>query len=214
MLYNSFRTPRGDFEGLNVMSYYRPQVQRMLADGAALPLDRFLRGDYDESKLEEDAIRKQGREFLAWLHAQGLLTDFYRRFRDGCAVDPTGVAAVESLLGKPLDRVEAEWRAWITAADGEIGASAMAQPFPVLGVLVERESAGDGIVLFLACPGSPAARAGLKRGDRIVRLNASPVGSLDDLVRVLGGLAIDSVVVVRLADGREVRVTLDRFIDG
>ncbi len=214
MLYNSFRTPQGDFEGLNVMSYYRPQVQRMIEAKEILPFARFFRGEYDEAKLPEDFIRKQGREFLSYLHARELLLPFYQEYRKTCAADPSGIRAIETVLGNPLDGVERNWTEWMLAADGEIGDSEMAKPFPVLGILIKR---GTGAVIFLACPGSPAARAGLRAGDRILSVNGVTVDSRDAVVAVLEKLTIGVTVRVQVGHGnrpREVSVLLDRLIDG
>jgi hypothetical protein len=68
-------------------------------------------------------------------------------------------------------------------ADGEaklLRAALGARPY--LGVGLEGEGAGVSAV----ATGGPAARAGLRRGDRLLKVGAERVGSLADLRRVLG----------------------------
>ncbi len=218
MLYNSFRTPRGDFCGLNVGSYYRPQVQRTIEAGKILPLRRFLRDEWDEALFADDTIRRQGRELLAWLHSRGSLMAFYRAYRETCARDRSAITALEQTVRKPLDEIERDWLAWMMAADGEIGDSEMAKPFPVLGILIARRKEElPGAVIFEIIAGSPASRAALRHGDRIVTIGGEPVTGPDDVAVVLGRQTINTRVIVGVVrDGKsvEVPVTLDRFIDG
>lgn len=218
MLYNCFRTPDGRFMGLNVVSYYRPQVQHMAAEGKLLPLRRLLSGDYDEAALEEDAVRKQAREFLAWIHAQGRLADFYREFRRDAPADPSGRSTVERMTGRSLDEVERDWLAWLLSSDGEIGASAMGKVFPVLGVLMKRAAAEDppGVVV-VPVEHSPALRAGLRSRDRILRLDDTPTPTAEALVAALAESPYGASVrlkIVRDGAEHELTVVLDRTIDG
>ncbi|MBI4565558.1 MAG: PDZ domain-containing protein [Planctomycetes bacterium] len=155
--------------------------------GTAMPLRKFLTDDYEPPAVD-DPIRVQGRELLAHLHSEGLLIRFYEAYRKDCAEDPSGVRTFEALLGRPLDEIEKAWRKWLMAADGEIGSSAMAKPFPVLGILIQRKRADDaqpGVGVFHACPGTPAERAGLKDGDRILEIDGMPVGDKEELIRFL-----------------------------
>ena len=57
-------------------------------------------------------------------------------------------------------------------------------------------------------PGTPAAAAGLKRGDVIVSFDGTAVGSLFDLQVLLATHRAGDRVTVGLADGRSVNVTL------
>jgi hypothetical protein len=215
MLYNCFRTPDGTFHGLNVVSYYRPQVQRMAGEMRIFPLREFFTDTYDRAKVKGDAIRQQGREFLAFLHSRGLLERFYREYGRTCAADRSGIRAIENVLNGTLESIEKEWLAWLLSADGEIGDSAMARPFPVLGILIRRHV--EGVLVLQACPGSPAIRGGIRDGDVIADINGVAIPTKEKLVEFLGSIPIGTAVVVtvvRRGARLPLTVTLDRFIDG
>src|SRR5215213_4021579 len=68
----------------------------------------------------------------------------------------------------------------------------------------------DGLLVRGLVPGSPAERAGVERGDLLVRAGGRAVASVDDLFDALdaAGDALE-LGVVRGSDEREVRVTLE-----
>lgn len=53
------------------------------------------------------------REWLRYLSKRGTLKTFMTELKKSFAVDPTGVKALESVLGKSLDKVEPEWQAYV-----------------------------------------------------------------------------------------------------
>ncbi len=58
----------------------------------------------------------QARYVMFYLQEKGLLKDFYSRFRDNAARDPTGIETLQTLLEpQPLDQFEREWRKWVTS---------------------------------------------------------------------------------------------------
>lgn len=217
MLYNCFRDADGGFHGLNVASYYRPQAQQLADDGRLIPLETFLRDAYDEAILIDDALNVQGRAFLAWLLARGKLVDFFREYRRRVEWDPSGVDAVEHVMGAPITRLASQWRHWLMGGDAEIGDSEMAEPFPVLGILIARETATSGVGIWDVCPGGPAHRAGLRAGDRLRRIDGVDVNGRDELLRLLRSGAYGRTTTVafeRAGEHSRTEATLDRFIDG
>ena len=72
-----------------------------------------------------------------------------------------------------------------------------------LGVLPER-GASDATVRGV-WPNSPAARAGLKSGDRITKIGETDVGKMDEALEALGGLAPDSLVEVVVERNKQPR---------
>jgi putative serine protease PepD len=88
---------------------------------------------------------------------------------------------------------------------------------PVLGVMVERGSrlgpiSADGPLgakLTQVTPDSPAAKAGLKSGDVIVKVNERTVTYGDELVAAIRALAPGQSVALRLSDGRTLSAVLE-----
>jgi S1-C subfamily serine protease len=69
-----------------------------------------------------------------------------------------------------------------------------------LGVFLDIDSRpGQGAVLKAVAPGSPAQEAGLLPGDRIVRINGTPVVENDDLFLLIGAQLAGSKAVVEVA---------------
>src|SRR5829696_6502507 len=67
----------------------------------------------------------------------------------------------------------------------------------------------DGLLVRGVVPGSPAGRAGLQRGDLLVRAGERPLGSVDDLFDALDAAgAVLELGVVRGSDERDVPVAL------
>jgi serine protease Do len=67
----------------------------------------------------------------------------------------------------------------------------------------------DGLLIRAVVEGSPAAAAGLERGDLIVAADGKPLGGLDDLFDALEGAAAKVTLrVVRGTEERDVEITL------
>ena len=90
-----------------------------------------------------------------------------------------------------------------------IGIGAETVPVPRALARHHRLAAGTGVKLLSVENGSPAAAAGLLRGDVLVALDGTPVADVDDLQRLLGESAIGRPVrlsLLRLTDRRELTV--------
>ena len=75
---------------------------------------------------------------------------------------------------------------------------------PGLGVVLARSAAPQGVPVARIRSGSPAARAGVRPGDRLVRVGSSPVTSAataDRLLAAAGGDERPTLVVVAREDG-------------
>src|SRR5262249_42381072 len=80
-------------------------------------------------------------------------------------------------LDAPLKGVVEQLRSGKEVEYGFLGVQQQANP---------GAQGGRGLVLAMVPPGSPADRAGLHAGDRIVKINGRPVNDFDDLVLQVG----------------------------
>ena len=56
----------------------------------------------------------QARYLLMYLQEKNLLTDYYARFRDNAADDPTGLRTLKAVIApQSLEDFEKQWRAWV-----------------------------------------------------------------------------------------------------
>ncbi len=79
---------------------------------------------------------------------------------------------------------------------------------PRLGVMLDRARASGGVGIDRVVDGSPAARAGLRAGDVIVKLGEVDIDTSRDLMQALGQQKLDDTVKVLVLRGTE-RVTLE-----
>jgi len=80
-----------------------------------------------------------------------------------------------------------------------------------LGVSSSDSAGSNGAVVAATVPGAPAAKAGLKAGDRIVSVDGTPITGSTDVAAAITGKKPDqkiTVVVVRDGAKKSVAVTL------
>jgi len=54
------------------------------------------------------------RYLCQYLQQRGKLKDFYALLKRNLATDPTGQKTLTEVLGSSLDRIDADWRQWVT----------------------------------------------------------------------------------------------------
>jgi thiol-disulfide isomerase/thioredoxin len=85
---------------------------------------------------------------------------------------------------------------------------------PWLGVAMEADAQGPGVRVGHVIRGSPADKAGLREGDRILRIASLGTASGSDVVRIVSGHAVGEsleIAFVRAGQPRTAKVTLARF---
>jgi S1-C subfamily serine protease len=74
-----------------------------------------------------------------------------------------------------------------------------------LGVLFG-EAPGKGLEILKILPNSPAAKAGLRKGDMLYRLDGMPVSSLEEVHRAFSSKMVHELILKR--DNQEISVTV------
>jgi thiol-disulfide isomerase/thioredoxin len=93
------------------------------------------------------------------------------------------------------------------AAQGDTG-------HPWLGVAMDSDASAPGVRVGHVVRGSPADKAGVREGDRILRIAGAAVSRGADVVRAVGAHAVGDAIAIELARGaqsRTVRVVLAAF---
>jgi hypothetical protein len=84
--------------------------------GAARGAGPATQPDMDQrtAQMLQDWKDRLEQEHLEYLQEKGLLRDYYWKFRDDQANDPTGLQTLEKLIApQEIGPFETEWRAWV-----------------------------------------------------------------------------------------------------
>ena len=182
-----------------IPSWRTNMVKRRLKGGslmpiktlASLPRERFV----GSSPL---AYYAQSRAIFLYLHGRGKLGAWYREYTEGYGEDPTGVRAIEEVLGQEIGEVDRDFKAWVRALP-EV--ADMNRPGRAgIGVEVE-PGAGDGPVISEVTGRSAAGKAGLRLGDVITAIDGQPTRDWQEMLRVLGEYKVGDEVEVRYRRG-------------
>ncbi len=169
-------------------SWRTNMAKRMLRSGKLVPLKELAtmpREQFTGSRALGNYAH--GRSIFLYLYEQKKLGDWYRLYlsdrESGYAMDPSGVAAIEKVLEKPIVEIDKDFRAWLRALPdvAEQGRPGSA----TLGVDVD-PGTGDGPRIMEIGSRSTARKAGLRKGDVITAINDEPCRDLNELVRLLG----------------------------
>ncbi len=199
------RGRNGDESVRPVPSWRTNSLKQLLAGGKPPSLARLF-------TLDQDAFVSSGplanyalaRAVFLYLFERGRLgawyADYTRTFRD----DATGRAALERALGKPVEQIERDFRAWVRALPQVATAG---RPGGALLPGTYENGAGDGVLVKRAPQGRGGGVGGgaggaLAAGDVIIELAGQPVADLNDLTRVLGDFEPGARVDLRVRRGR------------
>ena len=95
-----------------------PNLKKEIADRTLPPMAKLLGTSSNEFYNAEFDAYAYARYLLLYLQEQGKLTGFYQKFVAD-QKDPTGQAALETVLGEKLASFEPRWRAWAAALQGD-----------------------------------------------------------------------------------------------
>lgn len=159
-----------------------------------IPLERLLNMDQKAFVANATYAYGQSGSLMLYLYEQGLLRKFYDTYKADYDHDKTGKAALESATGRPLARLEKDWKEWMLhrkpppANTGPDGA--------VLGV--HFIDANDGLRIESITPGGPAALAGLQVDDVLIGIGDTEVRDQQSILPVLGLHSPGDKVVLKI----------------
>ena len=96
------------------VNWRAPALQEAIKDKRLRPLEELIQDPsfYDDEKVGINYA--QARYLMMYLQRRELLKEFYRRFRENVAKDPTGLETLKKVLGpQSLEDFETEWRRWV-----------------------------------------------------------------------------------------------------
>ncbi len=171
-----------------------------LSDLANLTMTRF-------SASRPLANYAHSRAVFMYLWQEDKLREWYGAYTAGYAEDPTGVAALEKVLGKPIEEIDKDFRYWVKTQPNV--PEEIAPGKASLGVEVD-SGTGEGPIVLR----TPTRRSGieLKTGDVITAINGRPTRDIAELVRVLGGYHPGQEVEVAFRRGRNAMTTTIKLI--
>ncbi len=138
---------------------------------------------------------RQVHHVMLYLHRQGKLQAFYEAYRSRYAGDPTGAEALAKTLGKPLDRVDAEWRAWVRSRKPP-WRGARKRPAH-LGIRMAKAEWGVEVTALLRSAVAHRVQL-LKKGDIIISLAGGPVRSSRDLAAAVQACQPGQIVDIEI----------------
>lgn len=98
---------------VGLVNWRLPILQKALTAGTVPTWEKLTNLSDDDFYGEEKGVNYASARYLClWLQQQGLLARCYEQFRDHAADDPHGWETLQSVLGRPADECETEWRAW------------------------------------------------------------------------------------------------------
>jgi len=136
--------------------------------------------------------------------------DYHRPGDTADKIDAPGIAEVARIGACVAERLARESRpVYVKLAPPAAGPrTSGASGGAFLGVSVDTRSESDGVKLGSVIAGSAAARAGLRDGDIIVRLDGQTLGGFEDLRHVLARKSPgDTVTLLYLRDGEDREVS-------
>jgi hypothetical protein len=180
---------------------WRTNIVKRLHNARRLtPLDELAATSLDRLSTNRPLAQyAQSRAVMLFLLDQNKLTEFYRRYTQTFAADPTGMQALRETLNLPdQNAVEQAYQTWLTALPmvPETGSELPA----TLGIEIEN---GDGSgVRVTGLPAGARQRTGLSVGSFITAINNRPTRDLNELIRILADYAPGDTITLSHRRGR------------
>jgi PDZ domain-containing protein len=179
-------------------------IQNMIQNGNVMPMRDFIVNS--RKYFEKDAIGAyaQTRYIFYYLQEKNLLQKFYRTYVGGYAEDPTGIVALETVLGMKVEDWIGDWRQFTLGLTfGNI------QARPTMGI--QFDATGGQLRIVKVIEGSGAEKAGLRIGDLIITVDGEGVTSIENVQKLLAGKHRGDEITLQLTrngESKQIKVTL------
>jgi tetratricopeptide (TPR) repeat protein len=192
------------------LNWRLPILQSAIGTQDYIGWERLMKmsgAEFSSDRKTVSVAYAESRYIFYYLQEKGLLKKFYEEYTKNYSSDKTGIAAVESVLGKKIGESEKEWIEFVKGLKSEARRVSGAY----LGVGLQ--DTDEGLTVETVAPESPAEKAGLKEGDIIVEFDGKKIDSREDLLDTLSKKSPGDKVVLKLKRGTEdieLTVTLGR----
>jgi len=171
-------------------------LQQAVRDGKAHPLAKFVTLTPAAFAADDKLCYSEARYIMFYLYRLNKLKEFYDTYKAGYALDRSGSTALATTLGKPLDQVEADWRAWVLSQKAPWVPAVPQKTF--LGVRTEETANGLKITAFVR--GSAAEQSGLlKAGDIILSVDGHGTSATSDLASAVQACKPGEIIEIELS---------------
>lgn len=187
-----------------VASWRLNMAKRMLGNNLLPKLSLMMamsEKDFTQSRVLGNYAAS--RTFFLWLSDTGKLRAWYGQYIVDFKTDPTGRKTTETILGKPIVKVDAEFREWIRKQPevGEMNTpGAAVLPFDL------KPSGGEGLEVE-SSPTTHVLKLPVLKGDIITTIDGKPVREHTEMARVLHAYKPgDEVELIVRRDGRDTKL--------
>ncbi len=178
--------------------------QKAIRQKNAIAVSDLVKYDSKEFQDSAELCYAEARYLMFYLQDQGVLAKWYDAYKKGYDKDPTGLKAMEKVLGKRAFQIDEDWLKWASELKLPWGELQSAQAR--LGLQVHADTGGVKVIGLLA--GSAAQKAGrIQIGDIITEFNGHKVSNPAEFVgAVRTARANQTVKIILKRNGREMTV--------
>ena len=170
-------------------------LQNAIRTKKTVPLETLFKMGQKAFMVQAEAAYAQSRYVMLYLHQKGRLREWYKRYKQTFAEDPSGVKALEAVLNGNLPAIEKDWLEWAAAL----------KPPPLprrsektrLGLEVQDDPAGVKVVGLV--DGGAAKQAGrILLGDVLQEFNGQKTANIAEFVAAAKAAGPMQTVKVKL----------------
>jgi tetratricopeptide (TPR) repeat protein len=181
-------------------------LKRRVARDKVLDFRKLAGFSHAQFMRKSSLAYAQVRYMFKYLHDKGLLKRWYDRYMDTYDEDETGIAALEAVCGQDVDKIQADWAQWVGRQKPPPMRIRPNQAY--IGIRMAQVK--DGLKLVDVVPGSGAEKAGLAKGDVVIRVDDFRVVDSSDLLTLVSEKEVGEVVEVEFRrDGEYRKVSVE-----